>query len=32
MELDHDACYRIFLSRDRRFDGRVFVGVRTTGI
>jgi hypothetical protein len=32
MNLDHDACYRIFLARDRRFDGRVFVGVRTTGI
>ena len=32
MTLDHDACYRIFLARDRRFDGRVFVGVRTTGI
>lgn len=32
MSLDHDACYRIFLARDRRFDGRVFIGVRTTGI
>jgi AraC family transcriptional regulator of adaptative response / DNA-3-methyladenine glycosylase II len=32
MKLDHDACYRIFLARDRRFDGRVFIGVRTTGI
>ncbi|MBN8938625.1 MAG: helix-turn-helix domain-containing protein [Rhizobiales bacterium] len=32
MTLDHDACYRIFLARDRRFDGRIFVGVRTTGI
>jgi AraC family transcriptional regulator of adaptative response / DNA-3-methyladenine glycosylase II len=32
MTLDHDACYRILLARDRRFDGRVFVGVRTTGI
>src|ERR1700677_2696576 len=32
MKLDHDTCYRIFLARDRRFDGRVFLGVRTTGI
>ena len=32
MNLDHDASYRIFLARDRRFDGRIFVGVRTTGI
>ena len=32
MKLDHDTCYRIFLARDRRFDGRVFIGVRTTGI
>ena len=28
----HDACYRALASRDARFDGRVFVGVRTTGI
>src|SRR6202453_4439157 len=32
MKLDHDTCYRIFLARDRRFDGRVFIGVHTTGI
>jgi AraC family transcriptional regulator of adaptative response / DNA-3-methyladenine glycosylase II len=32
MEMDHDACYRVFLARDPRFDGRVFVGVRTTRI
>src|SRR5580704_124524 len=32
MELDHDACYRVFLARDVRFDGKLFVGVRTTGI
>jgi AraC family transcriptional regulator of adaptative response / DNA-3-methyladenine glycosylase II len=32
MEMDHDACYRVFLARDSRFDGRLFVGVRTTGI
>lgn len=25
-------CYRALLSRDRRFDGRFFVAVRTTGI
>lgn len=32
MELDHDACYRAILSRDSRFDGRIFGGVKTTGI
>lgn len=32
MHLDHNACYRIFCARDARFDGRVFIGVRTTGI
>ena len=32
MMLDHDACYRALLAHDRRFDGRFFVGVRTTGI
>jgi AraC family transcriptional regulator, regulatory protein of adaptative response / DNA-3-methyladenine glycosylase II len=32
MELDHDACYRALKARDRRFDGRFFVAVRTTGI
>eukprot|EP01030_Chromulinospumella_sphaerica_P015552 gene15552-15364_t len=32
MELDHDACYRAIQSRDTRFDGRVFTGVKTTGI
>jgi AraC family transcriptional regulator, regulatory protein of adaptative response / DNA-3-methyladenine glycosylase II len=31
-QLPHDACYRALASRDVRFDGRVFVGVRTTGI
>jgi AraC family transcriptional regulator of adaptative response / DNA-3-methyladenine glycosylase II len=30
--LDHDACYRALQTRDARFDGRIFVGVRTTGI
>ncbi len=28
----HDACYRALSSRDPRFDGRLFVAVRTTGI
>lgn len=32
MNLDHDACYRAVSSRDVRFDGRIFTGVKTTGI
>jgi AraC family transcriptional regulator of adaptative response / DNA-3-methyladenine glycosylase II len=32
MDLDPDACYRALATRDPRFDGRVFIGVRTTGI
>ena len=28
---DADACHRVLLARDARFDGRLFVGVRTTG-
>src|SRR5450432_169425 len=32
MDLDHDACYRALLQRDARFDGRLFVGVKTAGI
>jgi AraC family transcriptional regulator of adaptative response / DNA-3-methyladenine glycosylase II len=32
MDLDHDACYRVFQARDARFDGRMFIAVRTTGI
>src|SRR5262245_30867059 len=32
MDLDHDACYRALQARDRRFDGRLFVAVKTTGI
>lgn len=32
MFLDDDACYRVFCVRDGRFDGRIFVGVHTTGI
>lgn len=30
--LDRDACYRALESRDPRFDGRLFVGVTSTGI
>lgn len=29
---DADACHRVLLARDARFDGRLFVGVRTTGV
>lgn len=32
VELDAATCYRALLARDRRFDGRFFTGVRTTGI
>ncbi|HME71823.1 MAG TPA: AlkA N-terminal domain-containing protein [Myxococcota bacterium] len=32
MELDAVHCYRALRSRDRRFDGRFFTGVTTTGI
>ena len=32
MELDADICYRAVKSRDARFDGRFFTGVKTTGI
>src|SRR5438093_12521453 len=33
MELmDREACYRVFQTHDARFDGRVFVGVTSTGI
>ena len=32
MDMDDDACYRALTTRDARFDGRLFVGVRTTGI
>jgi AraC family transcriptional regulator, regulatory protein of adaptative response / DNA-3-methyladenine glycosylase II len=31
-DLDHDACYRAIAVRDARFDGRLFIGVKTTGI
>src|SRR5256885_7669109 len=32
MDLDRMACYRAISTRDARFDGRLFVGVKTTGI
>ncbi|MET0295666.1 MAG: AlkA N-terminal domain-containing protein, partial [Phenylobacterium sp.] len=32
MDLDRDACYRALVTRDVRFDGRLFTGVRTTGV
>jgi AraC family transcriptional regulator of adaptative response / DNA-3-methyladenine glycosylase II len=32
MDLDPDACYRAVQTRDARFDGRFFTGVKTTGI
>src|SRR6516162_2006581 len=32
MELDHEACYRATSTRDARFDGRIFIAVRTTRI
>src|SRR6516165_4717005 len=32
MELDHEACYRAISTRDTRFDGRIFIAVRTTRI
>jgi AraC family transcriptional regulator of adaptative response / DNA-3-methyladenine glycosylase II len=30
--LDPEACYRALQTRDARFDGRIFVGVTSTGI
>src|SRR5215467_13199958 len=32
MQLDADTCYRALRSRDRRFEGRFYVGVVTTGV
>lgn len=32
MILDHQQCYDALRSRDDRFDGRFWVGVRTTGV
>src|SRR5262245_64335915 len=31
-QLDPQACYRAVQTRDQRFDGRLFVGVTSTGI
>jgi len=28
----HDVCYRALATRDPRFDGRLFVGITTTGV
>jgi AraC family transcriptional regulator of adaptative response / DNA-3-methyladenine glycosylase II len=32
MDMDFEACRRAFVTRDHRFDGRVFCGVKTTGV
>ncbi|MEO8081556.1 MAG: Ada metal-binding domain-containing protein [Caldimonas sp.] len=32
MTIDDDAAYQVLLARDARFDGRLFVGVTSTGI
>ncbi len=32
MRLEHDYCYSIIKSRDARFDGQFFTGVKSTGI
>jgi AraC family transcriptional regulator, regulatory protein of adaptative response / DNA-3-methyladenine glycosylase II len=32
MELDFERCFRVVDSRDQRFDGWFYIGVRTTGI
>ena len=32
MDMDFEACRRAFVTRDPRFDGRVFCGVKSTGI
>ncbi|WP_454753523.1 AlkA N-terminal domain-containing protein [Cupriavidus necator] len=32
MNLDPDTCYKAVASHDRRFDGRFFVGVSSTGV
>lgn len=32
MPLDHRQCYEAMCSRDPRFDGRFWIGVRTTGV
>ena len=32
MTIDGDAAYQVLLARDARFDGKLFVGVTSTGI
>jgi AraC family transcriptional regulator of adaptative response / DNA-3-methyladenine glycosylase II len=32
MLLDHDSCYEALAARDPRFDGVLYVGVKTTGV
>lgn len=32
MQLESETCYRALESRDRRFEGRFIIGVKTTGI
>jgi len=32
VDLDPEACFRALAARDRRFDGRFFAAVRTTGV
>jgi AraC family transcriptional regulator of adaptative response / DNA-3-methyladenine glycosylase II len=32
MDMDRTACYRAIWIRDVRFDGRLFVGVKTTSV
>ena len=32
LKLDRESCYAILCSHDARFDGRLFIGVKTTGI
>ncbi len=32
MHTDHERCYRAVQSRDARFDGVFYTGVKTTGI
>lgn len=32
MEFDRETCFQIFRTRDVRYDGRVYIAVKTTGI
>jgi AraC family transcriptional regulator of adaptative response / DNA-3-methyladenine glycosylase II len=32
MPLDHNSCYEALVARDPRFDGVLYVGVKTTGV